>query len=62
MDSKAYEDCRLDNMQLWQLQSSPQRTEENNIDILQINSHEMPIQKQMSPKVFVHVFSKAAYN
>ena len=62
IDGKTCEQCRLDNMQWQQLQSSPQRTEDNNIDILQINSHEMPIQKQMAPKVFVHVFSKAAYN
>ena len=62
MDGETYGHCRLDNMQLRQLQSSPQRTEENNIDIVQINSCEMPIQKQMTPKVFVHVFSKAAYN
>ena len=49
-------------MQWQQLQSSPQRTEDNNIDILQINSREMPIQKQMALKVFIHVFSKVAYN
>ena len=49
-------------MQWQQLQSSPQRTEDNNTDILQINSCEMPIWKQMALKVFVHMFSKAAYN
>ena len=56
MDSKTYEHCRLNNMQWQQLQGSPQRTEENNMDILQINNHEMPIWEQMTPKVFVHVW------